>query len=76
MSDPTSSRLLDPQIFESLKAKLDEETQVREDLTQIVRKLEAAVSYAQGLLSRIHATPRANCKGFLTREITREIGWS
>lgn len=53
--------LLDPAIFPHLKDKMDEETRVKEQLTQIVQKIEAANSYAQGILSRVHATPRRNC---------------
>ncbi|KAL7926072.1 Translin [Trichoderma austrokoningii] len=51
--------LLDPSIFSSLEAKLEEETQVRDTLSQIVQRLERAVATAQGLLSRVHSTPRA-----------------
>ncbi|KAH6986200.1 Translin [Ilyonectria sp. MPI-CAGE-AT-0026] len=51
--------LLDPAIFAHLKDKLEEETQVRDTLTQIVQRLERAVAATQGLLSRIHSTPRA-----------------
>lgn len=53
--------LLDPAIFSYLKDKLEEETQVRDTLTQIVQRLERAVATTQGLLSRVHATPRARC---------------
>ncbi|KAL7901550.1 Translin [Trichoderma sp. SZMC 28014] len=58
MSAPPPS-LLDPSIFSSLEAKLEEETQVRDTLSQIVQRLERAVATAQGLLSRVHSTPRA-----------------
>ncbi|KAI9163039.1 Translin-1 [Paramyrothecium foliicola] len=51
--------LLDPSIFSYLKDKIEEETQVRDTLTQIVQRLERAVASAQGLLSRVHSTPRA-----------------
>ncbi|TQS32708.1 hypothetical protein Golomagni_06969 [Golovinomyces magnicellulatus] len=54
------SSLLDPAIFTYLESKLEEETQVRDSLTQIVQRLERAVSSAQGILSRVHATPRSN----------------
>ena len=53
---------LDPSIFESLKANIEEESQVREALTQIVQRLERAVGQAQGLLSRVHSTPRSRCE--------------
>ncbi|KAM0485420.1 hypothetical protein ACHAPX_001406 [Trichoderma viride] len=58
MSAPPPS-LLDPSIFSSLEAKLEEETQVRDTLSQIVQRLDRAVATAQGLLSRVHSTPRA-----------------
>lgn len=54
--------MIDPQIFEHLKAKIDEDTQARDELTQIIQKLERDVSYTQGLLSRVHSTPRAACE--------------
>lgn len=54
--------LLDPAIFAHLKDKLEEETQVRDTLTQIVQRLERAVAATQGLLSRVHSTPRARCE--------------
>lgn len=54
--------MIDPQIFEHLKAKIDEETQAKDELSQIVQKLERDVSYTQGLLSRVHSTPRSSCK--------------
>ncbi|KAH8124127.1 uncharacterized protein TrAFT101_006189 [Trichoderma asperellum] len=58
MSAPPHS-LLDPSIFASLESKLEEETQVRDTLSQIVQRLERAVATAQGLLSRVHSTPRS-----------------
>lgn len=54
--------LLDPSIFATLKSNLEEETQVRDSLTQIVQRLERAVAVAQGHLSRVHSTPRAKCE--------------
>ncbi|GJC98659.1 translin [Colletotrichum higginsianum] len=46
------------EIFEHLKDKIDEDQQVRDQMSQTVQKLDRAISYVQGLLSRIHATPR------------------
>ncbi|KAF4120002.1 to RNA binding complex component Translin [Geosmithia morbida] len=51
--------LLDPSIFEFLSRTLEEEAQVRDTLTQIIHRLERAVSTAQALLSRVHSTPRS-----------------
>lgn len=57
--------MIDPQIFDQLKSKLEEETQVRRDLSLIVEELEREVSYAQGVLSRVHSTPRADYPSLL-----------
>ncbi|KAM0347750.1 hypothetical protein ACHAPU_004765 [Fusarium lateritium] len=51
--------LLDPSLFSHLQEKIDEETSVRDNLTQIIQRLERTVATAQGLLSRVHSTPRA-----------------
>lgn len=56
--------MIDPQIFEHLKAKIDEDLLAKDELTQIVQKLERDVAYTQGLLSRVHSTPRASCKSY------------
>lgn len=62
MSIDTDSSLLDPSIFDYLKDKLDEETRVRDTLTEVIQRLERATATAQALLSRVHATPRERCK--------------
>ncbi|PHH64328.1 hypothetical protein CDD81_4685 [Ophiocordyceps australis] len=54
-SDP--SFLLDPSIFATLDKQLEQESQVRDAIGQIVQRLERAVASAQGLLSRVHSTP-------------------
>ncbi|KAH7358068.1 translin [Plectosphaerella cucumerina] len=61
------SRLLDPAIFDFLKSRIEEDQQVRDDLTQIVQKLERATSHAQGLLSRVHGTPRSQYASFIAQ---------
>jgi hypothetical protein len=53
--------MIAPEIFENLKANIEDDAKVREDLTQIVQKLDKAVSYTQGLLSQIHSTRRSEC---------------
>lgn len=60
MSDPAP--LIDPAVFPSLKEKIEEETKVKDALTQIVQRLDGVDSYARGLLTRVHATPRKNCE--------------
>lgn len=57
-----ASRLLDPQIFEHLKNRIEEDQQVRDEISQTVQKLDRVVSYVQGLLSRVHATRRERCE--------------
>ncbi|KAF3762888.1 Translin [Cryphonectria parasitica EP155] len=59
--------MIDPQIFEHLKTKIDEDTQARDELTQIIQKLERDVSYTQGLLSRVHSTPRSAYPALLSQ---------
>lgn len=54
-----SSTMIDPKIFESLKAKAEEETKVSEELSLRTKTLDRDVSYAQGLLTRIHSTPKS-----------------
>lgn len=65
------SRLLDPAIFDFLKSKIDEDQQVRDELTQIIQRLERANSFAQGLLSRVHGTPRSQCEEYLWKPAFR-----
>ncbi|KAI0143939.1 Translin [Hypoxylon sp. NC0597] len=55
-SDDTSS-LLDPSIFEYLKAHGEEELEVGDKLHQITAALNRHISTCQGFLSRIHSTP-------------------
>lgn len=62
MTEAPNSRLLDPKIFEYLKTKIDEDQQVRDALSQIIQRLDRANSHVQGLLSRVHATPRSQCE--------------
>ncbi|KAI8194517.1 hypothetical protein KHU50_011492 [Colletotrichum sp. SAR 10_65] len=66
MGEVPASRLLDPQIFEHLKNKIDEDQLVRDQMSQTVQKLDRAISYVQGLLSRVHATPREQYGPLLT----------
>lgn len=54
--------MIDPQIFDQLKSNLEEDTKVHKALSEIIDQLETQIAYAQGLLSRIHGTPRAECE--------------
>ncbi|TQV95248.1 hypothetical protein V2A60_009706 [Cordyceps javanica] len=63
----SQSSLLDPSIFSSLESKLEEETQIRDALTQILQRLERSVGAAQGLLTKVHSTPRASYPQLVTQ---------
>jgi hypothetical protein len=54
--------LIDPELFDQLKAKIEEDTGVRKELDQILDDLNQEVSFTQGLQSRIHSTPRSKCQ--------------
>ncbi|CAK7238786.1 MAG: Translin-1 [Sporothrix thermara] len=51
--------MINPRVFESLKAKAEKDLVVRAQLDGIIETLERNVAYAQGVLSRVHSTPRA-----------------
>jgi hypothetical protein len=53
--------MIDPALFGELKSKIEEDISVRKELDQILDDLEQHVSFTQGLLSRIHSTPRSKC---------------
>ncbi|THX82595.1 Translin [Aureobasidium pullulans] len=48
--------LLQPQIFESLQKKIDEETEVRDSIREIVQTLEKQDRSTQAILSRAHSS--------------------
>jgi hypothetical protein len=54
--------MIDPALFDQLKSRIEEDTSVRKELDQILDDLNQHVSFTQGLLSRIHSTPRAKCQ--------------
>jgi hypothetical protein len=57
-----SDQLILPQVFDDLKSKIEEETEVRQNLGKLSDEVEKQNAYALGLLSRIHSLPRAQCK--------------
>ncbi|KAM3527492.1 hypothetical protein NHJ13051_002906 [Beauveria bassiana] len=59
--------LLDPSIFSSLESKLEEEARIRDALSQILQRLERSVGAAQGLLTKVHSTPRASYPQLVTQ---------
>jgi hypothetical protein len=60
-SEPLTLAKVDPAIFEHLKQKAEDDAKVRQDLAELCDNLELAISYAQGILSHIHSTPRSEC---------------
>ncbi|KAI0430686.1 putative sequence-specific DNA binding protein [Xylaria sp. FL1042] len=57
MAADNGSNMIDPAIFEYLKAHGEEEIEVGDRLHKILSTLNRNVSTSQGLLSRIHSTP-------------------
>ncbi|KAI1188633.1 putative sequence-specific DNA binding protein [Nemania serpens] len=57
MASNSDSSMIDPAIFEYLKAHSEEEIEVGDKLHHISAALNRNISTCQGLLSRIHSTP-------------------
>lgn len=57
-----SDHLIPPKVFDDLKTKIEEETEVRQNLGKLSDEVDKQNAYALGLLSRIHSLPRAQCK--------------
>ncbi|KZF23568.1 putative Translin-1 [Xylona heveae TC161] len=60
MAEPVPAQMIDPAIFEQLQAKIDEDSQVREDIREILQTLERQGRTVQSILSRAHATRSQN----------------
>jgi hypothetical protein len=70
--------MIDPALFDQLKSSIEEDTNVRKALDQIIDELNQGVSYTQGVLSRIHSTPRSKCERDLfskTRKMKSNFFW-
>ncbi|KAI0143064.1 putative sequence-specific DNA binding protein [Xylariaceae sp. FL1272] len=65
MASTDPAGMIDPAIFEYLKAHGEEELQVGDKLFQITATLNRHISTCQGLLSRIHSTPSAKLPALL-----------
>jgi len=50
---------VDPAIFSSLQAKIDEETAIKDELRNFVDTLSKQGRVTQSILSRVHNTPTA-----------------
>ena len=53
--------LINPELFAQLKTKIEADSAIKKELDQIVDELNQNVAYTQGVLSRIHSTPRSKC---------------
>lgn len=53
--------MIDPALFDQLRANIEEDAAVRKELEQIIDELNQDVSFTQGILSKIHSTPRSKC---------------
>ncbi|RYP46664.1 hypothetical protein DL768_007177 [Monosporascus sp. mg162] len=61
----SNNSMIDPSIFEYLKATGEEEVVVNDNLFKILAELNRHVSTSQGLLSRIHSTPSSKLQPLL-----------
>ncbi|KAM7191478.1 Translin [Naviculisporaceae sp. PSN 640] len=59
--------LIDPELFSQLKAKIEADSIVKKDLDQIIDDLSQHVAYTQGVLTKIHSTPRSEYPGLLAQ---------
>jgi hypothetical protein len=62
MAGSNTASMVDPQIFEDLQAKIDEDAQVKEQIRSILQVLERQGRTAQSILSRAHSTPTSKRK--------------
>ncbi|KAI4192586.1 MAG: hypothetical protein LQ350_008616 [Teloschistes chrysophthalmus] len=58
-SESTTPGMVDPAIFEQLQANIDSDAQVREELRNILQRLERQGRNTQSLNSRAHSVPAA-----------------
>jgi hypothetical protein len=54
--------MIDPKIFESLQTKIDDDTEIRDQIRAILQVLERQGRTAQSILSGAHSTPAAHRK--------------
>ncbi|KAK4225336.1 Translin-1 [Podospora fimiseda] len=59
--------MIDPALFDQLRSNIEQDTTVRKELDQIVDDLNQDVAFTQGLLSRIHSTPRFKYQSLFTQ---------
>ena len=56
-----SQPMIDPALFGQLAARIEEDSSVKKELDQIIDELNQRVAFTQGVLSKIHSTPRSRC---------------
>ena len=57
-----SSSFISPAIFEELQTRIDEDSEVKDQIRNILHTLERQERWAQSTLSRAHNTPTAECE--------------
>lgn len=65
IAESDSHGLVDPAVFQNLQAKIDEDSSVREELKNILQKLEKQGRATQSILSRVHSIPAAQLQDTL-----------
>jgi hypothetical protein len=66
-----ASNLINPDLFEQLKSSLEADSTIKQEVGQIVDELETNVAYAQGVLSKVHSTPRSGCMYLLVHKLLK-----
>ncbi|KAK3403016.1 Translin [Sordaria brevicollis] len=59
--------MIDPALFDQLKDSIEKDSSIRKDLEQIIEELNQNVSYTQGVLTKIHSTPRSKYDALLSQ---------
>ncbi|KAK3898753.1 Translin [Staphylotrichum tortipilum] len=59
--------MIDPALFDQIKTQIEQDTVIRKQLDQILDDLNQQVSFTQGLLTRIHSTPRSKYAPLLSQ---------
>lgn len=62
-----SDKMIDPALFEQLKTKIEQDSRARDDINDACEALEKAVNFTQGVITRVHNTPRSQYPAFLTQ---------
>lgn len=59
--------LIDPALFAQLKAQMEGDARIKKELNPLVDELAEHVAYTQGMLSRVHSTPRSEYPALLNQ---------